>query len=76
MASQDSISSLITLPLIPVKHHDFVRYISANQQTPIPELLEPYKAYDNKMREVFAQQPNHPAIKQPNVVPIYTYVAN
>ncbi|KAL1645066.1 hypothetical protein SLS61_008499 [Didymella pomorum] len=36
------------------------------------ELLAPYKDYDAKLREVFAQQPSHPAISKSNVVPLFT----
>ncbi|KAJ4286829.1 hypothetical protein N0V90_013081 [Kalmusia sp. IMI 367209] len=40
---------------------------------PLPELLEPYKQYDAKLREVFAQEPSHPALADShlNIVPVF-----
>jgi hypothetical protein len=62
-----------TLPSVPAKHVDFIPYLSSHASTPLPELLEPYKRYDAKLREVFAQEPNHPALNDPyiNVVPVF-----
>ncbi|TKX26280.1 ankyrin repeat-containing protein 4 [Elsinoe australis] len=62
----------ITLPALPAEHTKFIEYVNDNQSTPMAELLEPYKAYDNTMREVFAQQPNHKAISVPNIVPLFS----
>ena len=62
-----------TLPNVPVKHADFVSYVSSNPGKKLPELLEPYKEYDAKLREVFAQEPNHPDLADPylNIVPVF-----
>lgn len=38
---------------------------------PMAQLLASYKQYDNEMRKVFAQQPDHPAAKNPSIVPIF-----
>lgn len=37
------------------------------------DIIEPYKQYDSKVREVFAQEPNHPALADPhlNVTPVF-----
>jgi hypothetical protein len=37
------------------------------------QLLEPYKEYDAKIRELFAQEPEHPSLADPfvNVVPVF-----
>jgi hypothetical protein len=37
------------------------------------ELLEPYKIYDSKIRELFAQDPQNPSLSDPlvNVVPVF-----
>ncbi|KAF2791145.1 ankyrin [Melanomma pulvis-pyrius CBS 109.77] len=61
------------LPNVPVKHADFIPYLQSNPEKPLSQLLEPYKEYDAKLREVFAQEPNHPALKDPyiNVVPVF-----
>jgi ankyrin repeat protein len=61
----------IELPSIPKDHVDWISYVTSHPDTPLHELLAPYKAYDSKLREIFAQQPEHPAIAKPNVVPIF-----
>jgi len=38
---------------------------------PLHQLIAPYKEYDSKLREVFAQQPDHPAVAEPHVVPVF-----
>lgn len=35
------------------------------------ELIGPYKRHDAELRKVFAQQPDHVAIREPNVVPVF-----
>lgn len=61
------------LPDVPVPHSDFISYIESHPDTSLPELLEPYKQYDAKLREVFAQEPQHPSLSNPhlNIVPIF-----
>ena len=61
----------IDLPPLPAKHADWISHVAAHAETPLHKLLAPYKDYDSKLREVFAQQPEHPAIATPNVVPIF-----
>ncbi|KAF2109716.1 hypothetical protein BDV96DRAFT_502176 [Lophiotrema nucula] len=62
-----------TLPEVPAKHSDFISYINSNPKTSLPELLEPFKQYDAKLREVFAQEPDHPALKDQylNITPVF-----
>ncbi|EGP89184.1 uncharacterized protein MYCGRDRAFT_92101 [Zymoseptoria tritici IPO323] len=59
------------MPALPARHDDFVTYIAAHKDKPMRELLEPYKQYENEMRKVFAQHPEHPAIRTPNIVPLF-----
>ncbi|KAJ4358642.1 uncharacterized protein N0V89_003226 [Didymosphaeria variabile] len=61
------------LPDVPVKHADFISHIESHPDTPLLEILEPYKQYDAKLREVFAQEPNHPVLADQhlNVVPVF-----
>lgn len=61
------------LPEVPAKHADFISYVQSHADTPLSELLEPYKKYDAKLREVFAQEPEHPALADQhlNVVPVF-----
>jgi hypothetical protein len=72
MSSQDQSAGLIELPPLPANHEDWISYVSAHGNKPLHELIAPYKAYDSKLREVFAQQPAHPAIAKPNVVPLFS----
>ncbi|ORY09194.1 ankyrin repeat protein [Clohesyomyces aquaticus] len=62
-----------TLPEVPVKHADFISYLSSNPHKKLGELVEPYLQYDAKMREIFAQERDHPALADPylNVVPVF-----
>ncbi|KAH7556524.1 hypothetical protein BM1_05958 [Bipolaris maydis] len=72
MKEQQQISTPMELPPLPVKHDDWIAHISSHPDKSLPELIAPYKEYDAKLREVFAQQPSHPAIAIPNVVPIFS----
>ncbi|KAH7088003.1 hypothetical protein FB567DRAFT_329745 [Paraphoma chrysanthemicola] len=64
-------SDPIALPSLPADHQDWISHVASQPETPIHDLLSPYKDYDSKLREVFAQHPDHPAVNKPNVVPIF-----
>lgn len=68
-----TMSSAISLPAVPAKHRDFRDYIKSHPKTPIEELVRPYNEYDSVLRQVFAQEPTHPAVadNHVNVVPLY-----
>lgn len=53
---------LIRLPGVPVKPHDLLQFIANNNESPIHDLLQPYHAYEAKLREIYAQQPSHPLL--------------
>ena len=63
----------IQLPELPASHSDFLRHLDCHKETHPRSLLQPYLAYEDRLREVFAQQPQHPALDDNlvNVVPIY-----
>jgi hypothetical protein len=61
----------INFPALPAAYEDFVAYIAANKDSPMHELVEPYKQHENEMRKVFAQRSNHPALRTPGIVPIF-----
>lgn len=61
----------INIPSLPARHDQFIQHIAASPKKPMLELLEPYKQYDTELRKVFAQQPDHPAAKQPNFIPVF-----
>lgn len=61
----------LQFPRLPATHDDFINYFASKPDQPALTLLEPYKQYDNELRKAFAQQPGHPAIARPNVVPVF-----
>jgi hypothetical protein len=72
MSNPAQSETLIALPSLPASHEDWISFVAAHPETPLHELIAPYKEYDSKLREVFAQQPEHPAIAKSNVVPLFT----
>lgn len=72
MSKPTKTAELIALPQLPVEHAEWISHVSNHPTTSMHELLAPYKEYDARLREVFAQQPSHPAITRPNVVPLFT----
>lgn len=44
-----------SLPLVPVRHSDFIQYIKSSPGTSISDLLKPYNEYDSITRRIFAQ---------------------
>nr|OQO24706.1 hypothetical protein B0A51_08620 [Rachicladosporium sp. CCFEE 5018] len=61
----------IMLPELPAAHEDFLQYIAAHPNTPMNDLLSPYKTYDAEMRKIFARQTDHPAASKSIIVPIF-----
>lgn len=61
----------INLPILPVEHEGFIPYLASNRLTPVKDLLGPFRAYENELRKTFAQHPEHPAVQQPSVTPIF-----
>lgn len=61
------------LPKLPAPHAEFVKYLAANVDKTMTELVEPYRKFEAQLREVYAQEPDHEALKDPhvNVVPIF-----
>ncbi|CEL11948.1 hypothetical protein ASPCAL15042 [Aspergillus calidoustus] len=62
-----------TLPSVPVKHADLVEYLLSHPDEPVRDLFKPYNDYDAVLRQIFAQEPDHPVIADGllNVVPLY-----
>lgn len=71
MSQQEASNPLIELPTLPAKHEDWISYASARPDVSMSELIAPYKEYDSLLRQVYAQQPQHPAIVKSNVVPVF-----
>ncbi|KAF7880857.1 uncharacterized protein EAF02_006748 [Botrytis sinoallii] len=64
----------IDLPSLPAPIKDFIPYLSQNPTKNISTIIEPYKAYESELRKVYAQQPDHEAVKNGavNLVPIFS----
>ncbi|KAF7937481.1 uncharacterized protein EAE98_001795 [Botrytis deweyae] len=64
----------IDLPSLPAPIKDFIPYLSQNPTKNISTIIEPYKAYESELRKVYAQQPDHEAVKDGavNLVPIFS----
>ncbi|KAJ5164427.1 uncharacterized protein N7500_006257 [Penicillium coprophilum] len=64
---------MTSLPSLPVKHNDFVKYVNDNPEKPMRDLVQPYNEYDAILRKTFAQDPDHPSVRDSyvNVVPLY-----
>lgn len=61
------------LPSIPVKHNAFLEYVQSRPNTAISDMVKPYNDFDVAARNLFAQDPFHPAVKDnyANIVPLY-----
>lgn len=71
MSSQSITPSPIQLPSLPRSHSEFIQHVVENPQKSIKEIIEPYKQYDNKLREIYAQQPHHEAASKSALVSIF-----
>ncbi|KAL9084954.1 MAG: hypothetical protein Q9165_007820 [Trypethelium subeluteriae] len=62
-----------TLPAVPARHENFITFINADPNAPLRKQVEPYKQYDAKLREVFAQESNHPILSDNtlNLTPVF-----
>lgn len=64
------------LPNLPVPLDEFVPYLGKQKRDDIlnESALGPFKTYESKLREIFAQEPSNKAIADPhvNVAPVYT----
>lgn len=61
-------------PTLPVPLSGLVKYIDQHPQTPMTELLEPYRKYEAHVRQAFAQDADNELLKDPhvNVLPLFT----
>lgn len=61
-------------PTLPVPIAGLVKHIAQHQDTPLVELLEPYREYEAHLRGAFAQDLDNELLKDPyvNVLPLFT----
>ncbi|KAI2783473.1 ankyrin [Daldinia loculata] len=66
--------AVIDFPKLPVAHDGLVNYITNHPETPIKDIMEPYRKFEAKLREVYAQERNNPVLDDPylNVLPLFT----
>ncbi|KAI1826431.1 ankyrin repeat protein [Xylaria intraflava] len=62
------------LPKLPVAHNELANYIAQRPNTPLVELLEPYRKFEAKLRELYAQDRDNTILDDPflNVLPLFT----
>ena len=62
------------LPQLPVAHDELVSHMAKHPETPIPELIQPYRDFEAQLREVYAQERSNPVLDDPylNVLPVFT----
>ena len=63
----------IELPELPAPHAEFVDYIADNPETPMTQIMAPYREYESKLRSLFAQDRGDPRLNDPyiNVLPLF-----
>ncbi len=74
MATVTETPERIEIPQLPSNTvKEFIPYLTKHPKTAIGTLLEPFKAFESELRKVYAQQPDHEAVKDGNVnlVPIF-----
>lgn len=61
----------MSLPPLPAPHSQFIPYLA--KQDVIKHALEPYRTYESKLREIFAQEPASAITADPhvNVLPLF-----
>ncbi|KAI0543186.1 ankyrin repeat protein [Xylaria digitata] len=62
------------LPKLPAAHNELVNYIAKRPNTPMAELMEPYRKFEARLRELYAQERNNSLLDDPylNVLPLFT----
>lgn len=61
-------------PTLPVPIAGLVKHIVKQPETPLAELMAPYRQYEAHLRQAFAQEPESELLKDPhvNVLPLFT----
>jgi len=72
MSSPMQTESMLPLPRLPTRPEGLISYLSDHPTMPLRDLIAPFQEHDFKLRQVFAQQPNHPAIQDSHVLPLFS----
>lgn len=67
-------TTLADLPKLPVANNELANYIANHPKIPMSELMDPYRKYEAKLREVYAQERTNPILDDPylNALPLFT----
>ena len=61
------------LPQLPTAIDRYLHHVEGCQtQAELREATVPYTRYESKLREIFAQYPDHPATKHDHLVPLFS----
>lgn len=72
-SSTSTTMAALDLPGLPAPHQELAKHIAQHPETPMTEIVAPYRSYEARLREVYAQERNNPALDDPyiNVVPLF-----
>lgn len=60
------------LPLLPCSFEDVPSYLEkAPSHSSVAEFVEPFKVYESKLRQIYAQEPTHDAVSKNHLVPVF-----
>lgn len=64
----------LVLPRLPTPHKELTRYIADHPETPIAEILQPYREYETTLRQLYAQDPGNQVLRIPDLIilPLFT----
>lgn len=67
---------MLDLPSLPIPLKEYIPYLQQQSRDSIlsGEALKPFRAYESRLREIFAQEPDNPVLSDPhvNVVPVFS----
>ncbi|PWI66622.1 hypothetical protein PCL_04760 [Purpureocillium lilacinum] len=64
----------LNLPELPAPHKELAKHIAQHPEQTVEDIMAPYRKYEARLREVYAQDRQNPALDDPyiNVVPLFT----
>lgn len=64
----------LNLPELPAPHKELAKHIAQHPEQTVEDIMVPYRKYEARLREVYAQDRQNPALDDPyiNVVPLFT----
>ena len=60
------------LPTLPCSLESFPSHlVTTDSPGKVTDLLQPFRAYESRLRQIYAQDPHHQAVSQNHLVPVY-----